>query len=86
MMKELTPATMESSPVSYVKMSKPMGSLFDQGDQTGAICCADTRFWADHAEPEAALNIIKKDGINWLFGDLPGGCEFLALIGRSSVT
>ncbi|KAH6875823.1 hypothetical protein BKA58DRAFT_380527 [Alternaria rosae] len=86
MMKELAPAIMESSPVSYVKMSKPMGSLFDQSDQTGAICCADTGFWVDHAEPEAALNITKKDGIKWPFGDLPDGCEFLVFVSRSSAT
>ncbi|KAI4696192.1 uncharacterized protein J4E88_000364 [Alternaria novae-zelandiae] len=76
--KALIPAIMKSSPVPYVKMATPTGSLFDQGDQTGAVCCADTAFWVDHAEPLAALNVIKEDGIKWPFGDLPDGCEFLA--------
>jgi len=84
--KDHVPAIMKSSPVPYVKMAKPTGSLFDQGDQTGAVCCADTAFWVDHTEPLAALNVIKEDGIKWPFGDLPDGCEFLAFVSRSSVT
>ncbi|KAI4652383.1 hypothetical protein J4E93_002585 [Alternaria ventricosa] len=80
--KDLVPAVMKSSPVPYVKMAKPTGSLFDQGDQTGAVCCADTAFWVDHAEPLAALDVIKEDGIKWPFGDLPDGCEFLAFVSR----
>jgi len=83
--KELVPGIMKSSPVPYVKMARPTGSLFDQGDQTGAVCCADTAFWVDHAEPLAALNAIKEDGIKWPFGDLPDGCEFLVFVSRSSV-
>jgi hypothetical protein len=84
--KELLPAVLQSSPISYVKAAKPVGSLFDRSDETGAVCCADTGFWVDHAEPMAAMEQVKNDGKKWPFGDLPEGCEYLAFVSKSSST
>jgi hypothetical protein len=83
MVKDHAPAMMQSSPVPYVKTARPMGSLFGQGDEEGAICCANTGFWVDHADPMAALEQIKGEGVKWPFGQLPEGCEFLLFVKRS---
>jgi len=78
--KNYVPAIMQSSPVAYVKAAKPVGSLFDQGCESGSICCADTGLWVDHAEPLAVLDQVRGKGVQWPFGELPEGCEFLVFV------
>ncbi|KAI4593549.1 hypothetical protein KJ359_009235 [Pestalotiopsis sp. 9143b] len=82
MTREHAKAVMAASPVNYVKHAKPMGSLFREGeDEDGAVCCADTAFWVDHAEPLAALAAVKeRRDVRWPFGELPEGCEYLVLV------
>lgn len=67
---------MAASPVKYVREAKLKGSVF--GIEDGTVCCADTNFWVDHTEPLDILAEVKKKVI-WPFGELPEGCEFLAL-------
>ncbi|KAH7561581.1 hypothetical protein BM1_02685 [Bipolaris maydis] len=81
--KEHAAGIMAASPVKYVRDAKLKGSLFGSGDD-GTVCCADTSFWVDHAEPFAALAEIKKRA-TWPFGDLPEGCEFLVLVKGAEV-
>jgi hypothetical protein len=69
---------MAASPVSYVKGAEPRGSLF--GDEGQGVCYANTQFWVDHGEPLVALADVKRRGIEWPFGELPEGCEFLVLV------
>ncbi|XP_014562796.1 hypothetical protein COCVIDRAFT_83701 [Bipolaris victoriae FI3] len=76
--KEHGAGIMALSPVQYVRDAKFRGSIFGSVDD-GAVCCADTDFWVDHAEPLAILADVKKR-VAWPFGNLPEGCEFLALI------
>jgi GNAT superfamily N-acetyltransferase len=76
---ELAEGIMAASPVSYVREAELKGSLFGQEDAEG-VCCADTMFWVDHAEPLAALAVVKERGVAWPFGHLPDGCEFLLLV------
>ncbi|KAK6196570.1 Osmotic growth protein [Pestalotiopsis sp. IQ-011] len=82
MTREHAKAVMAASPVNYVKHAKPMGSLFREGeDEDGAVCCADTAFWVDHAEPLAVLAAVKeRRDVQWPFGELPEGCEYLVLV------
>lgn len=74
---------MDASPVDYVRTAKLRGSLFDNKVSDGTVSCADTNFFVDHAEPDAALNAIVGKGIEWPFGELPEGHEFLILIEHS---
>ncbi|KAH0365481.1 hypothetical protein KCU65_g5984, partial [Aureobasidium melanogenum] len=74
---------MASCPVNYVRTAKLCGSLFDSKVTDGTVSCADTGFFVDHAEPDAALNAIQRKGIEWPFGRLPEGHEFLVFIERS---
>lgn len=78
MAREHAQAVMAASPVTYVKIAKPRGSLFEE-DEDGAVCCADTAFWVDHAEPLAILAAVKERA-QWPFGELPEGCEYLVLV------
>ena len=80
MAREHAQAIMAASPVNYVKSAKPKGSLFEKGREDGVVCCADTAFWVDHAEPLAALAAIKERDVQWPFGELPEGCEYLVLV------
>ncbi|KAG9532269.1 hypothetical protein KCU93_g1277, partial [Aureobasidium melanogenum] len=73
---------MASCPVNYVRTAKPYGSLFDSVVTDGTVSCADTKFFVDHAEPDAALDAIQSKGIKWPFGRLPEGHEFLVFIER----
>lgn len=60
---------MESCPVEYVRSAKVLAGGH----------CADTQFWVDHTEPKEALRVMGERH-NWVLGDLPEGCEYLALI------
>ncbi|KAG9577054.1 hypothetical protein KCU86_g9147, partial [Aureobasidium melanogenum] len=55
---------MASCPVNYVRTAKLRGSLFDSKVTDGTVSCADTEFFVDHAEPDAALDAIQSKGIN----------------------
>ncbi|EUC41318.1 hypothetical protein COCMIDRAFT_106489 [Bipolaris oryzae ATCC 44560] len=79
LVKEHGAGIMAASPVQYVRDAKLRGSFFGSGDDDSAVCCADTDFWVDHAEPLATLAEVKRR-FTWPFGQLPEGCEFLALI------
>jgi hypothetical protein len=82
MVKEHAAGIMAASPVQYVKDAKLKGSIFGLDD--GAVCCADTQFWVDHTEPLAALATVKTK-VDWPFGELPEGCEFLVLVKSAEV-
>ena len=79
MAREHARAIMASAPVEYVRTAKLRGSVFGSGEQN-VVCCADTAFWVDHAEPLAALQAVRDKGVVWPFGDLPDACEFLVLV------
>ncbi|USP79297.1 uncharacterized protein yc1106_06571 [Curvularia clavata] len=85
MVKEYGANIMATSPIRYVREAKLKGRVFGIEEGTGTMCCADTNFWVDHAEPLAILAEVKKK-ITWPFGELPEGCEFLALIHSPSTT
>lgn len=70
---------MDKSPVEYVRGAKPTGTLFGTEAGTGT-CCADTGFWVDHAEPGTALRQVRDRGVEWRFGELPEGCEYVVVI------
>ena len=79
---------MAISPVDYVRGALLAGSLFEEddegvkgrvdGNENKGICCAFTSFYVDHGEPIAVLEEVKKSR-QWPFGELPEGCEYLAL-------
>lgn len=75
--------TTNESPVEYVRTAKLYGSLFDDKVSDGAVSCADTNFFVDHAEPDAALDAVLSRGVEWPFGGLPEGHEFLVFVERS---
>ncbi|KZM22897.1 uncharacterized protein EKO05_0001285 [Ascochyta rabiei] len=56
---------MDASPVEYVKGAKLVGSLFgrEREDGEASVYCADTEFWVDHAEPMAALKVVRERGV-----------------------
>lgn len=83
MVQEHAAGIMAASPVSYVRNAALKGSLFGKGDD--AVCCADTGFWVDHAEPLEALAAVRERGVEWPFGELPDGCEFLVLVKGAEV-
>lgn len=68
---------MESSPVNYVRDAVPCPGTLS----------ANTRFYVDHAEPDAALrsvvsgkNKLLRGGWEWPFGELGEGCEYLCVL------
>lgn len=83
MVRDHAAGIMSASPVNYVKSAALKGSLFGKGDE--AVCCADTAFWVDHTEPLEALAAVQARGVEWPFGDLPEGCEFLVLVKAAEV-
>lgn len=80
--KEHASELIAASPVDYVRNAKLHGVLFD-GAQDGSISSADTKFLVDHTEPLLALELVKGAGINWPFGTLARGHEFLIIIRAS---
>lgn len=84
MVKEHGAGVMAASPVKYVRDAKLKGSVFGLEDGTGTVCCADTNFWVDYAEPLAVLAEVKKK-VTWPFGELPEACEFLVLVKGAEV-
>ena len=71
----------ETSPIEYVRGAKLTGTLFGSGSGIeSGFCCADTSFWVDHTEPLAALQQVKDKGVQWPFGELPEGCEYIVLV------
>lgn len=78
---------MKASPVGYVRDARLNGSLFEKAgnaeegygsEGNGSVCCAFTDFWVDHGEPMAVLEEVKKSR-RWPLGELPEGCEYLAI-------
>lgn len=81
MAKKHARAMMRSCPAEYVCTAQLRGSVFDQVHSIdGAVSCADTGFYVDHGEPLAALGDLQARGVEWPFGHLPDGCEFLAVL------
>ena len=76
---------MQASPIPYVRDAKLSGSVFDSVDSSdanrkGLLSGVDTDFFVDHDEPLAALADVQQDGeVEWPFGDLPDGHEFLLI-------
>ncbi|EXJ95907.1 hypothetical protein A1O1_01032 [Capronia coronata CBS 617.96] len=79
MAREHARAIMDCSPVGYVKEAVLRGGLFMTHGEDNVVCCAYTNFWVDHTEPLEVLQAVKARGIDWPFGDLPEGCEFLVM-------
>ncbi|KAK6001710.1 hypothetical protein QM012_002200 [Aureobasidium pullulans] len=73
-------AILASCPVNYVRTAELRGSLFDIEVIDGTVSCADTKFFVDHTEPDTALDAVQSKGIQWPFGRLPEGHEFLVFI------
>jgi hypothetical protein len=73
---------MNTCSVPYVKDAKLHGMLFNKERfaEYGAVSCADTEFFVDHEESDRALQVIRGNGIEWPFGLLPEGHEYLALV------
>lgn len=69
----------EASPISYVKDAKPRGNLFDSEYTSGAILSVYINFFVDHTEPLEALAWVR-GGLDWPFGELLDGCEFLLMV------
>ncbi|CZT02215.1 uncharacterized protein RAG0_09474 [Rhynchosporium agropyri] len=69
-----------SCPVKYVREAELYGALFEDSPVDGRVSCADTQFWVDHQEPDAALKIIERRGILWPLGHLPEGHEYLLIV------
>ncbi|KAF7887484.1 hypothetical protein EAF00_009778 [Botryotinia globosa] len=70
---------MEGCPLGYVREARLRGSLFGERGG-GAVACADTQFGVDYEEPLEALRRVEEKGLVWPFGELPDGCEFVALV------
>jgi hypothetical protein len=68
---------MAASPVDYVKSARLNGSIFEKFYD---VCYAFTDFWIDHKEPSDVLASAVKNGRGWPLGQLPDGCEYLALV------
>jgi len=69
---------MKRSPIRYIREAEVHGTLFgDVGDNVSTV---DTKFLVDHSEPEEALQLVKKAGVQWALGTLPEGHEFLTFI------
>jgi len=77
---------MAVSPIQYVRDAKVHGSLFGSVVRDGAVSTVDTKFLVDHAEPERALELVKEMGVEWPFGGLPDGHEFLLFMEPRSRT
>ena len=71
---------MAASPIPYIKDGKLHGRLFDNTVDDGSISSIDTTFFVDHTEPKEALDLVRKAGIAWPFGELMDGCEFLVIL------
>lgn len=71
---------MASCPVKYVRTAQLRGSLLNSEVTDGTVSCADTEFFVDHTEPDAALDAVQRKGIKWPFGRLPEGHEFLVFV------
>lgn len=76
-------AILASSPVKYVRTAQLHGLLFGEKVEDGAVCCADTRFYIDHTEPDKALKAVRSKGVPWPLGELPHGHEFLVIINET---
>lgn len=62
-----------------IRDAKPRGTLFNAGDNSGAISCVFSNFFVDHLEPLEALSVMR-EYMNWPLGDLHDGHEFLLLL------
>lgn len=69
----------EASPVDYIRDTQPHGSLFEKDCTSGVVSSVNTRFFVDHDEPLAALQIFK-DSRKWPLGELLEGHEFLIIV------
>ena len=72
-------AILQSSPVDYVKSAKLCGSLFNSGDASGVVSCADTGFFVDRTEPLEVLAWVREN-MDWPLGDLIDGHGFLLIL------
>jgi hypothetical protein len=68
---------MAASPVDYIRSARLNGSIFEKFYD---VCYAFTDFWVDHKEPRDVLARVMKKGRGWPLGQLPDGCEYLALV------
>ncbi|KAH8169598.1 acetyltransferase (GNAT) family protein [Sarocladium implicatum] len=71
---------LEVSPVPYIRAAKLCGGIFNSSDSSGLISGVDTGFFVDHKEPLEALETIGHRNLQWPFGDLPEGHEYLLLV------
>jgi len=70
---------LNDSPVPYIRNTELRGSLFEEECTSGAVSCAYTKFFVDHAEPLEALEAVRKSG-RWPLGEPLEGHEFLVMI------
>ncbi|EMD35925.1 hypothetical protein CERSUDRAFT_156662 [Gelatoporia subvermispora B] len=70
-----------ASPVPYIAVSAPHGSLFDPACADGSVSSANTTFLIDHAGFRDALELFEARNA-WPLGALPQGHEFLVIVDR----
>lgn len=86
---------LRGSNIDYLRSTKLHGSLFttpntvsggecedeDEDEDDGTICCVETEFFMRHDEALQALDYLEnRRRIQWLFGDLLEGVEFVLLV------
>ena len=75
--------SLTTSPITYVREARPHGTLHDNAID-GAVSTADTDFFVDHGEPDRALASVRARGVDWPFGELPEGHEYLVVLRAAS--
>ena len=67
-----------ASHINYLKTAQLTGSVFNEGDESGAVSSVFTAFYVDHVEPLEALEKFKLRG-RWCLGELLDGHKYLAI-------
>ena len=67
-----------ASHISYLETAQLTGSVFNEGDESGAVSSVFTAFYVDHVEPLEALEKFKLRG-RWCLGELLDGHKYLAI-------
>lgn len=68
---------MAASPVDYVRSARLNGSVFDKSYD---VCYDSTNFRVDQKEPREVLESVVEKGRGFRLGQLPYGCEYLAVV------
>jgi len=72
-------AILACTSVAYLKTAQLHGSLFGEESPDGAVSLANTNFFVDHKEPEAALEEYLAED-KWHLGRLRDGHEYIVIV------